>query len=352
MTARYEVCHFEAFVRACADLTFDNQQLLKGDDFLQLNAQERCALLDVFYAGDRIGFVLVHASNDLDDQIKSVLAWVASVGIQLALLTIMPRLPDATHAFVVIFKPLKNFAQQRVYAVGKVFWVQGHHDTISSHTNLESQPELYNVDSIHSLCEMLSLYAQERADKIGKKVYVKTIVECGFIDQQKLGLLLEILQALVSNALEHGIELPAERLINNKSEYGNITITWADQDDAEILITVQDDGASIALDDLKKSLVHEQILSTDMVEFLSADELADYFFTHSFNDWHIHESHGQLSLPQVREKLKNLGGRVRMHITPFGTMVRIHISRVLQNNAKPITLLDSFWNMCRRWFGR
>jgi hypothetical protein len=349
----HQTYKFEAFAEACAVLTFEQQPLLRGDDFLQLSAEERCALVEAFLAGTRLGFVVVHGAQGVEAQVQAVVQRVATVGRQVALLTIMPRLPEAAHAFVVIFEPEQSRVENSLQDLGTVLWLQGDRKAEQVKDKPVENKERFIVYSIEAMTELLTSYAQARAAALGKLVHVQTQVRCAAVEPRLLQRLVELLQALVGNAVEHGIEQSADRLAKNKPEAGVITVSWGQQGE-DVLVTVQDDGAGVALDVLREALVREQILTTDMAQYLGPDELCEYFFTHSFNDWHVNDAQGPISLPQVREQLKLLGGDVRMHAGAQGTMVRLHVPRTMPGDVRVVrvsdllrSLADRFW----RWFG-
>jgi eukaryotic-like serine/threonine-protein kinase len=52
----------------------------------------------------------------------------------------------------------------------------------------------------------------------------------------------ELLQYLLRNAVDHGIETPEQRLAHGKTAVGHITVVFEDHDDAHISMTVRDDG--------------------------------------------------------------------------------------------------------------
>ena len=388
--------HFVSFAQACEVLKFHNQVLLQSDDFLQLTDVERCALVEAFMDGKQLGFLVVHGTQGLEAQMRAAEQRVALVGTQLALFTINPRLPEAAHGFVLVFavslvRPLISFETQQKAApqdereiakyrlrslprsddpstssgraereqglrllqgLGELLWLQPK-PVLAVHEQAPVEPEILVITSLEAMRTLLTSYAQERAASLGKQVQLVMVGVIDEIEPCLLQQLAEILQALVGNAVEHGIEQPATRRESGKPEAGVVTVQWVLQGDL-VCITVQDDGVGVVLDLLREALVRECVLTVEMAQFLAPDELSDYFFSHSFNDWHANETRGPIALPQVRERVRSLGGNVYMHVGAAGTMVRLVVPLTMPDDVPRVRLRDvvrSFVHRVRRWFG-
>jgi two-component system chemotaxis sensor kinase CheA len=88
--------------------------------------------------------------------------------------------------------------------------------------------------------------ARQIAEKLNKRVEVEIVGAELELDRSILDRLGEPLIHLVRNAVDHGIEMPADRIAAGKPETGKIRIEARRQRDS-IVIDVQDDGAGIDL---------------------------------------------------------------------------------------------------------
>ena len=70
---------------------------------------------------------------------------------------------------------------------------------------------------------------------------------------------------LIRNAIDHGIETPAERVSNGKPASGTLLIS-AEQNGNRILVTVRDDGRGIDVADLRAAAVRKGIGSAAELE--------------------------------------------------------------------------------------
>ncbi len=85
---------------------------------------------------------------------------------------------------------------------------------------------------------------RDLATKLGKKVQLKTVGEGTELDKGLIEKISDPLTHLVRNSLDHGIELPEERIAKGKDPQGTITLRAAHQG-GNIVIEVEDDGAGL-----------------------------------------------------------------------------------------------------------
>lgn len=246
----------------------------------------------------------------------------------------------------------KNTSENLLQGLGEILWLEPK-PVLAVHEQAPVEPEILVITSLEAMRTLLTSYAQERAACLGKQVQFVMVGVIDEIEPRLLQQLAEILQALVGNCVEHGIEQPATRRERDKPEAGVVTVQWVLQGDL-VCVTVQDDGVGVALDLLREALVRECVLTVEMAQFLAPDELSDYFFSHTFNDWHANETRGPIALPQVRERVRSLGGKVHMHVSAAGTMVRLVVPLTMPDDLPRVRLRDvvrSFVHRVRRWFG-
>ena len=135
----------------------------------------------------------------------------------------------------------------------------------------------------------------------------------------------ELAQQLVRNAVAHGIETPAQRERLNKPVTGLISITWTQHQAGGFELTVEDDGAGISLDAIRKQLVANG-LSARETSVLSAPQLLEHLFKPGFSTREgVDEDAGRgVGLDAVRTIVQGFGGRIRIHTRP-DEMTRFHL---------------------------
>jgi two-component system chemotaxis sensor kinase CheA len=82
---------------------------------------------------------------------------------------------------------------------------------------------------------------RDRAGKLGKKIDLITLGEATELDKGLVEKITDPLTHLVRNSVDHGIEMPEERLAAGKSEHGTLTLAASHQG-GSIVIEVRDDG--------------------------------------------------------------------------------------------------------------
>lgn len=123
---------------------------------------------------------------------------------------------------------------------------------------------------------------RDLSKKLNKKVNLVIKGENTRVDKDVLEKLESSLSHLVSNAIDHGIETPEERVKLNKNEFGTITIE-AKHQSGMLFIIVSDDGRGINLDKLKNKIIENGYTSKEIVETLSKSELFEFLFLPGFS---------------------------------------------------------------------
>ncbi len=119
---------------------------------------------------------------------------------------------------------------------------------------------------------------------------------------------------IIRNALDHGLETPAERKKMGKSETGTL-ILRAHQDKNQIVIDVEDDGRGIDVEAIRRKLVEKEIIEPERVEKLTEAELLDYIFYPEFStrDETTEVSGRGVGLDAVAAQIQKLKGNVRLN---------------------------------------
>jgi two-component system chemotaxis sensor kinase CheA len=94
------------------------------------------------------------------------------------------------------------------------------------------------------------------------------------LDKRVLEQIKDPLIHLLRNAVDHGIELPAERLALGKSRQGNVTLS-AEQLGKDVLVRVSDDGAGLDYEALRHAVARRSGASAHA---LAVEELEEWIF--------------------------------------------------------------------------
>jgi two-component system chemotaxis sensor kinase CheA len=147
------------------------------------------------------------------------------------------------------------------------------------------------------------------AVNFGKKVALKIKGEDEEIDKNAVELLFEPLLHLVRNAIDHGIEVPEQRVKAGKPEEASLELRSYSRQN-RLLIEVYDDGRGIDPDKIKKRAVAQGII--DETEDLPRENVIDLIFRPNFSTKEqADELAGRgIGMNIVAQAVKKLGGEI------------------------------------------
>ena len=120
------------------------------------------------------------------------------------------------------------------------------------------------------------------ARELGKKVNFEVIGGGTMVDRDILDRIEAPLNHLIRNALDHGIEPPADRLAKGKPEKGTIQLN-ARHSKGMLSISVSDDGRGVDLEQLRRTIVEKKLCAPDMAADFSEHELLEFLFLPNFS---------------------------------------------------------------------
>jgi two-component system sensor histidine kinase and response regulator WspE len=163
---------------------------------------------------------------------------------------------------------------------------------------------------------------RDLARQLGKRVKLEIEGKSTPVDRDILEKLESPLSHLLRNAVDHGIELPAERQAAGKSPEGVIKLE-ARHRGGMLAITVSDDGRGINIEQLRRKIVEKNLISAEMASRLTDSEVVDFLFLPGFSTSHqVTEISGRgVGLDIVQSAVQEVGGVVRTVFTPGKGMV-------------------------------
>jgi chemotaxis protein histidine kinase CheA len=147
------------------------------------------------------------------------------------------------------------------------------------------------------------------------------------LDKKLLEAIKPCLVHLLRNAVDHGIELPAEREDHGKPPTGTIWLK-ASQQSGKAIIEVRDDGNGIDLDRVKQVALEMQIATGEELNHMDEQELMNLVFEPGFSTSSIitDVSGRGVGMDVVRREVENLKGHVDVASTlGRGTTVTIEL---------------------------
>ncbi|RQP22854.1 hybrid sensor histidine kinase/response regulator [Piscinibacter terrae] len=132
---------------------------------------------------------------------------------------------------------------------------------------------------------------------------------------------------LLRNALDHGIELPQQRVLAGKPPRGRLVISVSAHEGARIALTLADDGAGVNVDKVRARALKMGLRTEDQLARMAPDELQQLILESGLSTSPILtdlSGHG-LGLAIVREKVEALGGTISVAAGEGGIGTRFGI---------------------------
>ncbi|MCX7173302.1 MAG: chemotaxis protein CheW [Proteobacteria bacterium] len=163
---------------------------------------------------------------------------------------------------------------------------------------------------------------RDTSQKLGKQVELKTIGEGTELDKGLIERISDPLTHLIRNSLDHGIEMPEQRIAAGKQPVGTITLKAYHQS-GNIVIEVGDDGAG---------LNRARILGLPAADTMSDQEVWPLIFEAGFSTAEvITEVSGRgVGMDVVKRNITAMGGRVEIEsMLGVGTRMTVRLPLTL-----------------------
>jgi two-component system chemotaxis sensor kinase CheA len=117
---------------------------------------------------------------------------------------------------------------------------------------------------------------------LNKKIALELVGEETDLDKNLVDALSDPLVHLVRNAVDHGIEMPEERVKSGKNEEGKVVLS-AFQEGDHILLTIDDDGKGMDAEVLRESAVKKGMMDAEAASRLTDEECYNLIFAAGFS---------------------------------------------------------------------
>jgi signal transduction histidine kinase len=134
----------------------------------------------------------------------------------------------------------------------------------------------------------------------------------------------KILGQLIHNAIRHGVESPADRVVQDKPETGTIAVQFMRAGADGYQLSVQDDGRGLDHDRIKAEAVRQGVLTADVARSIDPRKLAGLIFRPGFTTVGEGGARG-IGMDVVRDLVTKAGGRVGIATKP-GEYTRFRIT--------------------------
>jgi|GEM_PF-844411 signal transduction histidine kinase len=134
----------------------------------------------------------------------------------------------------------------------------------------------------------------------------------------------KILGQLIHNAIRHGVENPADRVVLDKPEVGTVAVQFARVGADGYQLSVQDDGRGLDHEKIRAEALRQGVLTPDVAASIDPRKLAGLIFRPGFTTVGEGGARG-IGMDVVRDLVTKAGGRVGIATKP-GEYTRFRIT--------------------------
>ena len=154
---------------------------------------------------------------------------------------------------------------------------------------------------------------RDLARSLKKEITLELVGEETDLDKNLVEALADPLVHLVRNSVDHGIEMPDDRVAAGKPRMGTVQLS-ASQEGDHILLTIEDDGKGMDAEKLKEIAISRGVLDADAAARMSDVEAFNLIFAPGFSTkTEISDISGRgVGMDVVKTKINQLNGTVNI----------------------------------------
>jgi len=187
------------------------------------------------------------------------------------------------------------------------------------------------MQRIETLFNALPRLVRDLSAELDKKVGIAMEGGDVELDREMIEMIRDPVTHIIRNAIDHGIERPADRTAVDKTEGGTITIA-ARQSGNTISIVIGDDGRGLDEDRIAKKAVTSGLITSAQRAAMDRDAILQLVFKPGFSTAEqVSSVSGRgVGLDVVRDNLERIGGGIQVSSTPgSGTRFTLQIPLTL-----------------------
>ncbi len=198
-------------------------------------------------------------------------------------------------------------------------------------SELQEVVTLTRMQPVGALFAKFPRLVRDLAQTLGKEVQLKLEGGDVEIDKTILEGLSDPLTHMVRNAVDHGIEMPQDRLAAHKQALGTVTLAASHQA-GQVVVEISDDGKGLAAEKVAASAVSKGLVAREQLQTLSdRDKMALIFLPGVSTADKVSDVSGRgVGMDVVKTNLDKLGGKIEIDSTPGkGARFRIKLPLTL-----------------------
>lgn len=178
-------------------------------------------------------------------------------------------------------------------------------------TRLQENLMRTRLQELNYVFQKIPRIIRDAAQACGKRVAFEAEGGHVELDRTLLDSISESLLHLIRNAVDHGIETPAERAQAGKNETGRLRIS-AGLEGGNVTLVIEDDGRGLDYDRIRARAIERGLVARERADQLTEGELTELIFMPGFSTAErITETSGRgVGMDVVRERFRAAGGSI------------------------------------------
>jgi two-component system, chemotaxis family, sensor kinase CheA len=182
---------------------------------------------------------------------------------------------------------------------------------------------------------------RDLALSLGKEVELELSGMSTELDRTLLESIKDPLTHLIRNSVDHGIELPQERLLRKKNRCGKIAIHCY-HDGGQVVIEIKDDGAGLDPIKIGNKALAKRLVTRERLDKMSSKEIYRFIFNAGFSTAEVVTSvSGRgVGMDVVQTNITSIGGQIDVDSIP-GKETTIHLQIPLTLAIIPALMIQT-----------
>jgi two-component system, chemotaxis family, sensor kinase CheA len=208
-------------------------------------------------------------------------------------------------------------------------------------SELQETIMLTRMQPIGNLFNKFHGVVQDLAKQLNKTIKLTIIGSDVELDKAIIDSINDPLTHLVLNSVDHGVEMPADRMRAGKPEMGNI-ILKAHLEAGQVVIQIGDDGKGLDGEALVASAIHQGLISVEQAQLMSDEEKINLIFFPGFSLANkVADVSGRgVGMDVVKTHFDKLGGQVEI-VSEIGRGTAISIKLPLTLSIIPCQIITT-----------
>ncbi len=166
---------------------------------------------------------------------------------------------------------------------------------------------------IKSIFSKFPRMMRDLSGRCGKQIEFEMDGESTELDRTVLEAIDDPLIHVLRNAVDHGVEMPADRTAKGKNPKGRVKLSaWHEEN--QVLVRVEDDGGGIDAEKVKKSAVRKALITEEQASKMTEKEAVEMIFLPGFStaEKATEVSGRGVGMDVVRSNLERVNGQIEV----------------------------------------